>query len=44
MDFFALLQESMPLLTQGLMLTLQLAFSSLFFAMIDTSPSAERER
>ncbi len=34
MDFFALLQESMPLLTQGLMLTLQLAFISLFFAMI----------
>ena len=34
MDFFALLQESLPLLTQGLVLTLQLAFVSLVIAMV----------
>lgn len=34
MDFFELLVESMPLLLQGLQLTLQLAFISLAFAMV----------
>ncbi len=34
MDFFELLQESMPMLMQGLALTLQLAFISLAFAMV----------
>lgn len=34
MDFFALVQESMPLLLTGLQLTLELAFSSLAIAMV----------
>jgi His/Glu/Gln/Arg/opine family amino acid ABC transporter permease subunit len=34
MDFFELLQESMPLLMQGMALTLQLAFVSLVIAMV----------
>ncbi|MBR3225525.1 MAG: amino acid ABC transporter permease [Atopobiaceae bacterium] len=34
MDFFELLKESLPMLTQGLVLTLQLAFISLAFAMV----------
>lgn len=34
MDFFALLQESMPMLMDGLALTLQLAFISLAAAMV----------
>ncbi len=34
MDFFELLKESLPMLMQGLMLTLQLSAVSLFFAMI----------
>lgn len=33
-DFFSLLQESLPLLLDGLVLTLQLSAVSLFFAMI----------
>lgn len=34
MDFFSLLQESLPMLLQGMGLTLQLSAVSLFFAMI----------
>lgn len=34
MDFFELLQDSMPLLMQGMALTLQLAFVSLVIAMV----------
>ncbi len=34
MDFFGLLQESMPMLLQGLALTLELAFISLAIAMV----------
>ena len=34
MDFFELLQESLPLLLDGLKLTLQLAFVSLAIAMV----------
>ncbi len=34
MDFFELLQESMPMLLQGLALTLELAFISLAIAMV----------
>ncbi len=34
MDFFELLQDSMPLLAQGMTLTLQLAFVSLAIAMV----------
>lgn len=34
MDFFELLQESLPLLLQGLQLTLKLAFVSLLIAMV----------